>query len=244
MNGYRENGTESGGSTYMPPANFNESSLPLMVDWRAKGAVTPVKSQGPNVRPAGAFSTTGSLEGQNFLKTGYLVSLSEQNLVDCSGPFGNGGCRGGKMTNAFKYIQANGGIDTEQSYPYMGMDQYCSFRREYVGATCTGHKVIARGSEDFLKMAVATVGPISAVIVASHPSFQFYHGEVYYEPMCSSQILDHAVLVVGYGVQAGRKYWLVKNSYGPSWGLNGYFLMSRDLNNHCGIATDASFPLV
>ncbi|KAK8764040.1 hypothetical protein V5799_033349 [Amblyomma americanum] len=243
MNGFRGKRSGSGGSTYLPPANLNDSSLPDTVDWRTKGAVTPVKNQG-QCGSCWAFSATGSLEGQHFLKTGNLVSLSEQNLVDCSGDYGNQGCNGGLMDYAFSYIKANGGIDTEESYPYVAMDQDCNFQKEDVGATDTGYVDIQKGSEDDLKKAVATAGPISVAIDAGHQSFQLYSEGVYDEPQCNTDLLDHGVLAVGYGVQDGKKYWLVKNSWGEDWGQNGYILMSRDKDNQCGIATSASYPLV
>ncbi|XP_028391855.1 cathepsin L1-like [Dendronephthya gigantea] len=228
------------GSTFLPPSNVK---LNASVDWRKEGYVTGVKNQ-LQCGSCWAFSATGSLEGQHFKKTGNLVSLSEQNLVDCSRDYGNNGCEGGLMDNAFRYIKANGGIDTEASYPYTARDGTCHFSASNVGATCTGYTDITQGSEDDLKTAAGTVGPISVAIDASHFSFQFYHRGVYSEPMCSSTKLDHGVLVVGYGTSGGKDYWLVKNSWGPSWGLDGYIWMTRNDNNQCGIATTASYPLV
>ncbi|XP_013415099.1 cathepsin L1-like [Lingula anatina] len=240
MNGYvMSNGTS--GSVFLAPSQVQ---VPDEVDWRKEGYVTEVKNQG-HCGSCWAFSTTGSLEGQHFKKTGTLTSLSEQNLVDCSRKYGNMGCKGGLMDNGFKYIRDNNGIDTEASYPYTAKTGlFCHFRTASVGATCTGYTDIKRGSESDLQAAVATVGPISVAIDAGHKSFQLYKRGVYSERACSSKKLDHGVLVVGYGTDNGQEYWLVKNSWGPSWGMDGYVEMSRNKNNQCGIATQASYPLV
>ncbi|XP_029190288.1 procathepsin L-like [Acropora millepora] len=246
LNGYnskkkepKSHGTDA--VTFLPPSNV---VLPKEVDWRTKGYVTPVKNQG-QCGSCWAFSTTGSLEGQHFKKTGKLVSLSEQNLVDCSEKFGNYGCDGGLMDNAFRYIKANDGIDTEASYPYVAMDEKCRFNKSDVGADDTGYVNVKSGDEEALKMAVATVGPVSVAIDASHLSFQFYKDGVYVEPDCSTTLLDHGVLAVGYGTTDGSQdYWLVKNSWGTSWGMEGYIKMARNKHNMCGIATNASYPLV
>ncbi|XP_054713140.1 procathepsin L-like [Uloborus diversus] len=240
MNGFRPKNVPSNASAWVPPSNVK---IPDQVDWRTKGLVTGVKDQG-QCGSCWAFSTTGSLEGQHKKKTGDLVSLSEQNLVDCSGPEGNDGCEGGLMDSAFDYIKQNKGIDTEKSYPYTAEDGSCHFKRANVGATVTGYVDIPSGDEEALKKAVATVGPVSVAIDASHDSFQTYLNGVYDEPECSTSELDHGVLVVGYGTEDGRDYWLVKNSWGPSWGIKGYIKMSRNSNNQCGIATQASYPLV
>ncbi|XP_076438778.1 cathepsin L-like [Babylonia areolata] len=191
-----------------------------------------------------AFSTTGSLEGQTFKKTGKLTSLSEQNLVDCSKKQGNHGCEGGLMDQGFTYIKQNHGIDTESSYPYEGKDGRCRFNAANVGANDTGFVDIKSKSEPDLQSAVATVGPISVAIDASHMSFQLYSHGVYHSFLCSQNRLDHGVLAVGYGKYESKDYWLVKNSWGATWGLNGYIMMSRNRDNNCGIATQASYPTV
>lgn len=147
--------------------------------------------------------------------------------------------------NAFQYIKENNGIDTEKSYPYEGTDDTCKYNPANKGATDRGFSDIPTGDEDKLKSALATVGPVSVAIDASHESFQFYSEGVYYEPQCNAEELDHGVLAVGYGVDAkGKDYYIVKNSWGVSWGKQGYVLMARNRDNHCGIATSASYPLV
>ncbi|KAI5738141.1 hypothetical protein M8J77_003497 [Diaphorina citri] len=247
MNGFKRStrllGTErvEEGVTYIAPDNVK---LPEEVDWRNKGAVTPIKDQG-QCGSCWAFSTTGALEAQHFRKTGNLVSLSEQNLIDCSGKYGNQGCNGGMMDQAFQYIKDNHGIDTESSYPYEAMDDNCRYKRAKSGAVDRGYVDIPEGDEYKLKAAVATIGPVSIAIDASHQSFQFYSEGVYYEPECNSTQLDHAVLVVGYGTdENGNDYWLVKNSWNTTWGDEGYIKMARNRENNCGVASSASFPLV
>ncbi|KAF7988185.1 hypothetical protein HCN44_007679 [Aphidius gifuensis] len=227
---------------FVPPANVD---YPTNVDWRKLGAVTSVKDQG-QCGSCWAFSTTGALEGQHFREKGYLVSLSEQNLIDCSSDYGNDGCNGGLMDNAFEYIKDNRGIDNEKSYEYEARQGKCRYNKKSSVADDAGFVDIANNDEKQLMQAVATVGPISVAIDASHHSFQFYSQGVYDEPDCSTTELDHGVLVVGYGTDSdtGKDYWLVKNSWGENWGEKGYIKMSRNKNNQCGIASSASYPLV
>jgi len=214
------------------------------VDWRTKGYVTPVKNQ-EQCGSCWAFSTTGSLEGQHFKSAGKLVSLSEQNLVDCSKKEGNKGCQGGLMDNGFKYIIKNKGIDTEESYRYTGKNgRECKFSESNVGATMSSFVDLKRGSEDALSEALDKIGPISVAMDAGHMSFQHYRSGIYKEPKCSSIKLDHGVLAVGYGSGAEGDYWIVKNSWGTVWGDKGYFMLARNDKNMCGLATQASYPVV
>jgi len=217
--------------------------LPASFDWRQQGAVTPIKNQG-QCGSCWSFSTTGSVEACHFFATKKLVGLSEQNLVDCSTSQGNQGCDGGLMTQAMDYIISNKGIDTEASYPYTAEDGTCVFNPANVGATMKSYTNVKTGSEVDLQTKVA-MGPTSVAIDASHSSFQFYSSGVYNEPDCSTSQLDHGVLAVGWGVDSGSDFWLVKNSWGTSWGMKGYIEMTRDTTgntNQCGIATMATLP--
>jgi len=224
------------------PVYINEEhpvGAPEAIDWRTSGAVTGVKDQG-QCGSCWSFSATGAIEGAKKIKTGTLTSLSEQNLMDCSGAYGNQGCNGGLMTSAFKYVQANKGIDTEPSYPYIGSQGSCRFTAANIGAAITGYKTVASGSETALVTAI-NVGPVSVAIDASHSTFQLYKSGVYYEAACSASKLDHGVLAVGYGTSTAD-YFLVKNSWGTSWGTAGYIQMARGRSNNCGIATQAAYP--
>jgi len=221
-----------------------KAKIPTTWDWRQSGAVTGIKNQG-RCGSCWSFSATGSMEGIWKIKKGRLVSLSEQNLIDCSVAQGNEGCEGGLMDSAFRYVISNNGIDTEASYPYTATGpNACRYNPANKAATISNFHDVPSGSESSLLQAVYQQ-PTSVAIDASQQSFQFYSGGVYNEPMCSSTQLDHGVLAIGFGMYQGTTaYWLVKNSWGTSWGLNGYIMMSRNLNNQCGIATAASYPIV
>ncbi|XP_034109367.1 procathepsin L-like [Drosophila albomicans] len=217
---------------------------PRSIDWRTKGAVTRVKNQG-RCGSCWAFATTGTLEGQTFVKTGRLVSLSEQNLMDCSNrhPYNNKGCAGGSTSRALNYIKDNGGINTESSYPYKGTMQKCRYDRRYIGATVKGRSMVEGKSEKNLAAVTAFHGPVAVAVDGK--GMQSYKGGVYNNPNCSKTKLNHAIVVVGYGHdKRGGDYWLVKNSWGTTWGERGYIRMARNRNNQCGIVSFAVFPLV
>merc|ERR1712241_185099 len=218
-------------------ADLSNVKAPASADWREKGAVTPVKNQG-QCGSCWAFSTIGTVEGAHAIATGNLVSLSEQNLMDCDS--NNNACNGGNPYVALQYILQNGGVDTEDSYPYEMAKSYCRYSANNLGASISGAKRINFGDESDLERAVAMV-PVSVAIDASHYSLQLYSGGVYDEPYCSSYRLDHGVLAVGYGSEAGKDYWIVKNSWGTVWGEAGYIKMSKGRNNQCGIATMACY---
>ncbi|XP_029470426.1 cathepsin L1-like isoform X2 [Rhinatrema bivittatum] len=229
---------------------FQESGafeVPKEVDWRTKGYVTPVKNQG-HCGSCWAFSATGALEGQVFKKTGQLTSLSEQNLVDCSKPQGNHGCCGGYITKAFMYVQSNGGINSEAAYPYLERDNgMCRYNPLNKAANCTSFVRIPQGSEGALEQAVASVGPVSVAVDAKAFTFRFYRSGIYYDSWCS-QMVNHAMLAVGYGtlLEKGKSsdYWLIKNSWTENWGEQGYLRLLKGAGNQCGVASRASYPVL
>ncbi|XP_022306662.2 procathepsin L-like isoform X1 [Crassostrea virginica] len=219
------------------------SGLPSQIDWREKGWVGPVGNQ-YQCGSCWAFTATGALEGQVKNKTGKLIVLSVQQLMDCSEKWGNHGCEGGLMDASFKYIKDVGGIESNATYPYTyKQEEGCKFNKSAVVATVKGYKDLPK-SEKALMVAVATVGPISAALDASHASFQLYKSGVYDEPQCGSTQVNHSLVIVGYGILDGKKYWIAKNSWGTSWGDKGYILLSKDKNNQCGIANTLSYPIV
>ncbi|XP_033493578.1 cathepsin S-like [Epinephelus lanceolatus] len=225
------------------PSDFDgaNSSLPASLDWRDEGLVTNVKMQGA-CGSCWAFSAVGALEGQLKKSTGVLMSLSPQNLVDCSVKYGNHGCNGGFMANAFQYVK-NQGIATDDAYPYVGRRGQCKYNPQLRAANCSGYGFLPEGDEFALMAAVARIGPISVAIDASRPKFVFYRHGVYRDHTCTNNV-NHGVLAVGYGTERGRDYWLVKNSWGVNYGDEGYIKMARNRRNQCGIALYACFPIM
>ncbi|KAH9758873.1 hypothetical protein KPL71_016827 [Citrus sinensis] len=221
------------------PGNLRD--VPASIDWRKKGAVTEVKDQA-SCGACWAFSATGAIEGINKIVTGSLVSLSEQELIDCDRSY-NSGCGGGLMDYAYQFVIKNHGIDTEKDYPYRGQAGQCNkqkLNRHIV--TIDGYKDVPENNEKQLLQAVVAQ-PVSVGICGSERAFQLYSSGIFTGP-CSTS-LDHAVLIIGYDSENGVDYWIIKNSWGRSWGMNGYMHMQRNTGNSlgiCGINMLASYP--
>ncbi|KAK1399287.1 Cysteine proteinase [Heracleum sosnowskyi] len=219
-------------------------NLPQDFDWRDHGAVTGVKNQ-VSCGSCWSFSTTGALEGAHFLATGELVSLSEQQLVDCDHECDqdgdcDAGCNGGLMTSAFQYTIKAGGLEREKDYPYTGKDGKCKFDKTKVAASVANYSVVSI-DEDQIAANLVKNGPLSVGINAAW--MQTYIKGVSCPYICSKNRLDHGVLLVGYGA-AGyapirlkeKPYWIIKNSWGENWGEHGYYKICRGQKyDTCGV---------
>ncbi|KAH8850203.1 Cathepsin L-like proteinase [Schistosoma japonicum] len=232
--------------------------IPGSWDWRNSGIVSKVKStnrylwmfiisvisafvgiQG-KCGACWAFSAAGALEGQLKNKTGRFIELSSQQLIDCSHSFGNHGCLGGDMNNAFRYVEKYG-IQSEESYPYLTKEGECQPIKSSPLTYSKSIIEIKSNDEEQLKYVLYEYGPVSAGINVEQ-QFMRYKNGIYHSKSCSSADVNHAVLIVGYGEENGIQYWIIKNSWGIEWGENGYARIRRNYNNMCGIATMASVP--
>ncbi|KAI3734702.1 hypothetical protein L6452_14177 [Arctium lappa] len=230
-----------------PPMEVKD--LPDDFDWREKGAVTDVKMQGP-CGACWAFSTTGVIEGANFIATGKLLTLSEQQLVDCDHTCDpseedacDSGCSGGLMTNAYNYLIKAGGIESEESYPYTAKSGKCKFDAEKIAVKVSNFTSIT-GDEDQMAAHLVKHGPLAVGLNAVF--MQTYIGGVSCPLICSKRRVNHGVLLVGYGskgfsiLRLGNKpYWIIKNSWGKQWGENGYYRLCRG-HSMCGMNTMVS----
>lgn len=212
----------------VPLAPLLNISLDGSLDWVAKGAVNPIKNQG-QCGSCWAFSTVCNLEGAGFVTTGTLVSVSEQEIVDCDN--NDNGCDGGLPSSALQWSSQHGGVASEQNYPYTARDGSC---RRSIGAVIhnTGYQRISQ-DEGQIAQALATYGPLSICVDAN--GFNGYNGGVLQNPSCSKSALNHAINIVGYG-RDNVDYWKVRNSWGTGWGERGYIRMYRG-NCQCGLCT-------
>ncbi|KAJ8945025.1 hypothetical protein NQ314_009332 [Rhamnusium bicolor] len=206
------------------------------LDWREKGAVTPVKDQG-TCGACWIFSAIGVLEGFYFRTHNKLVSLSEQNMVDCISSYT---CVGGWPPLALYYVQYKGISAEDNYYPYEAKHVKCRYAKSNnVNITFT-HVAQVNNSENELKAALTRFGPIVISICATS-TWRFYKSGVWYEKECCEPV-NHSVLLVGYGTENGNDYWLVKNSMGPDWGEYGYMKIARNKHhNYCGLTSYAYY---
>jgi C1A family cysteine protease len=218
------------------------AEIPDAVDWVEKKMVSEVKNQG-QCGSCWAFSTTGSLESAYAIKNGKIVEFSEQQLVDCDHN-GDMGCNGGLMDNAFKWIEQNKGLCTEEDYSYTAATGVCKTTCTNVeGSTVQKYTDVGHTDDDL--MAALVQQPVSVAIEADQSSFQFYKSGVL-TSRCGTN-LDHGVLAVGYGTENGQDYYRVKNSWGTTWGDEGFIKLARGVSQkggQCGILLAASFPSV
>merc|ERR1719507_853155 len=208
---------------------------PEVLDHREAGLVTSVKNQG-HCGSCWAFSATGGIEGVWANKVGELLSVSEQQLVDCA----HGTCQGGNMGNAWD--TAKDGIMSEEDYPYEHKDGECRYNSTQAVASVTGHESVAHNEHD-LEKALYQIGYPISIAVHAGSSFQHYKEGVYNDPECVEGKLNHAVLLVGYNKTAPEPYWIVKNSWGKNWGQDGYIHIKMG-ENVCGLAKRPVYPVL
>lgn len=226
-----------------PIAEIPDIELPKSFDWRDKQVITSVKNQG-GCGSCWAFSVTGNIEGLHAIKTGKLESYSEQELVDCDTI--DAGCNGGLPDDAYKAIESIGGLELEDEYPYTAKrSKVCRFNGTQVHVRVKGAIDLPKSDEVSIAKWLSVNGPVSIGINAN--AMQFYRGGISHpwKALCRSSSLDHGVLLVGFGVSEypmfnkTMPYWIVKNSWGPRWGEQGYYRVFRG-DNTCGVASMAS----
>lgn len=225
-----------------PATKIQRKSNADSVDWRDKGVVNDIKNQ-LQCGSCWAFSALQAAESANAISSGKLECYSAQNLVDCVTTCDN--CVGGMMNDAYDFVISNQGghFVLECDYQYTAMAGTCRFNECKPAGSISKYINIVEGDEDDLAAKIETYGPAAVAIDASFLSFQLYSGGIYNEPSCSPYDYNHGVGCIGFGSQDGVKYWIVRNSWGITWGEQGYMKMIWN-DNQCGIATVASVPFV
>ncbi|XP_065370752.1 procathepsin L [Calliphora vicina] len=211
---------------------------PESIDWREKGFVTSPDNQ-KTCGSCYAFSIAESIEGQVFKRTGRILSLSPQQIVDCSTSHGNQGCTGGSLRNTLKYLQDTGGLMRSKDYKYVSKKGKCQFVAELAVVNVTSWAILPAKDEKSIEAAVAHIGPVAVSINATPKTFQLYSDGVYDDDSCASTSVNHAMMVIGYT----KDYWILKNWWGELWGEEGYMRIAKG-KNLCGIANYAAYAIV
>ncbi|SPP81668.1 cathepsin L1 isoform X1 [Drosophila guanche] len=214
------------------------SNVPESLDWRRKGFTTPSQNQ-QSCGSCYAFSIAESIEGQVFKRTGKILTLSVQQIVDCSVSHGNQGCIGGSLRNTLKYLQSTGGIMRSDDYKYASKKGKCQFVGDLSVVNVTSWAILPVNDEQAIQAAVAHIGPVAVSINATPKTFQLYSDGIYDDVSCLSTSVNHAMLVMGYG----KDYWILKNWWGARWGESGYMRLKKG-SNLCGIANYAAYAIV
>lgn len=226
-----------------PPPSKNQQ-IPESFDWRDKGFDTPVRFQG-ECGSCYAFGAAQSIEAHYYAKHKKHINLSIQNLVDCSTDYENQGCEGGYQEYAFGYILDNKGIASEENYPYKAVNGSCQYKESGKAISLSGYSTITPKNENLMKKVIATRGPLVCSVYASPDTFVLYKEGIYTDEECNTKEVNHAILVVGYGVDKnGTAFWTIKNSWDSDWGEKGYMRIPRNKNSFCGIADECSFPVL
>ncbi|KAH8272470.1 hypothetical protein KR044_006382, partial [Drosophila immigrans] len=213
-------------------------NVPDSFDWRKQGFITPSNNQ-ETCGSCYAFSIAQSIEGQIFKRTGKLLGLSEQQIIDCSIPYGNRGCTGGSLRNTLKYLQATGGMMRSLDYSYTAKKKNCQFVSELSIVNVTSWAILPANDEKAIEAAVTHIGPVAVSINATPKTFQLYSDGIYNDVSCLSTSVNHAMLVIGYE----KSFWILKNWWGEQWGEAGYMKLRKGINL-CGIANYAAYAIV
>ncbi|GAB6021076.1 hypothetical protein CHUAL_003710 [Chamberlinius hualienensis] len=219
------------------------SYVPDAIDWSKNNRVTNVKDEG-SCKCSWAFGIAGSLEGLRS-ETSELISLSPQNLIDCSRNYGTNGCQLSRTDDAIRYAIDNNGIASEDSYPYTATDDSaCKYSNDMSSVQPSGYLEIVNGDEETLKNITGLLGPVTATIIITENFYSYSEGVFVDDCTVSSGVIYHTVLIIGYGSDASIDYWILKNCYGTDWGESGFMRFRRNYNNMCGIASIAIIPIM